>query len=265
MGVTGVAIITGAARGIGAETAIQLAARGWQLVLVDRAADDDDLAYHLASEGDLDATVAACGGSGVAVPVVADVRDQSAMDAAVATAVGRFGGLDAAVSVAGAVTGGREAWRTSDREWESMMSINLDGPWRLARAAIPALLERPQPRQGRYIAVTSTGGTIGLYLMAAYAAAKHGLVGLVRSLAAELAPHGITANCVAPGSTRGPLLDASAAVYDLSSPEEFASHHLLPRLLEPAEPAALIAWLCGPESSGLTGAVVPVDAGMTAR
>ena len=262
---TGVAIITGAARGIGAETAIHLAARGWQLVLVDRAADDDDLAYHLASEGDLDATVAACGGSGVAVPVVADVRDQSAMDAAVATAVGRFGGLDAAVSVAGAVTGGREAWRTSDREWESMMSINLDGPWRLARAAIPALLERPQPRQGRYIAVTSTGGTIGLYLMAAYAAAKHGLVGLVRSLAAELAPHGITANCVAPGSTRGPLLDASAAVYDLSSPEEFASHHLLPRLLEPAEPAALIAWLCGPESSGLTGAVVPVDAGMTAR
>jgi NAD(P)-dependent dehydrogenase (short-subunit alcohol dehydrogenase family) len=83
-------------------------------------------------------------------------------------------------------------------------------------------------------------------------------------LAADLAGSGITANVVCPGSTRGPMLDASAAVYDLPSTDEFATHHLLQRLLEPAEPAALIAWLCGPASSGLTGAVLPVDGGMTA-
>jgi NAD(P)-dependent dehydrogenase (short-subunit alcohol dehydrogenase family) len=102
-------------------------------------------------------------------------------------------------------------------------------------------------------------------MLAAYSAAKHGVIGLVRSLAAELGPHEITANAVAPGSTTTAMLDAGASFYGLSEPAEFAAQHLLPRLLVPDEPAALIAWLCGPESSGITGAVLPVDAGMTAR
>jgi NAD(P)-dependent dehydrogenase (short-subunit alcohol dehydrogenase family) len=130
---------------------------------------------------------------------------------------------------------------------------------------MPVMLERPAPRQGRFVAVASSGGTVGIYRLAAYSAAKHGVIGLVRSLAAELGVHGITANAVAPGSTRTAMLDASAAVYGLDDPQEFAQQHLLPRLLLPEEPAALIAWLCGPESSGITGAVLPVDAGMTAR
>lgn len=260
---TQVAVVTGAARGIGAEVARRLAAGGWSLVLVDRAADDPALDYPLATAGELAAVAAECGPR--ARTTVADVRDQDALDQAVALAVSEFGGLDAAVAVAGAVAGGVEAWRTDEETWTEMMSVNLDGVWRLARSAVPALLERPEPRQGRFVAVSSTGGSIGLYLMAAYAAAKHGVVGLVRSLAAELAPHGITANAVAPGSTAGAMLDASARIYGLGSAEEFVAHHMLPRLLTPAEPATLIAWLCGPESSGMTGAVIPVDAGMTAR
>ena len=114
------------------------------------------------------------------------------------------------------------------------------------------------------MAVSSSGGTLGLPLLAAYAAAKHGVEGLVRSLAAELGPEGITANVVAPGSTAGAMLDASAAVYDLADPGEFATHHLLPRLLDPGEVAALVHWLCGADASAVTGAVLPVDAGMTA-
>ena len=258
-----VAIVTGAGRGIGADVARRLAAQGWSLVLVDRAEDDPALDYPLTSAGDFYALVGQCGPG--ARGVVADVRDQGALDRAVALAVSEFGGLDAAVAVAGAVAGGVEAWRTDDDTWDEMMSVNLEGVWRLARAAVPALLERPEPRQGRFVAVSSTGGSIGLYLMAAYAAAKHGVIGLVRSLAAELAPHGITANAVAPGSTAGAMLDASAKVYGLDSAEEFVTHHMRPRLLTPAEPAALIAWLCGEDSSGMTGAVLPVDAGMTAR
>lgn len=262
---SGVAIVTGAARGIGSATAAQLAASGWKLVLVDRCADDAALEYPLSRPEDLDAVVAACGGSDTAAGVVADVRDQRALDAAVQTAVDRFGGLDAAVAVAGAVAGGQDAWNTEDEVWSAMVSINLEGTWRLARAAVPALLERPEPRRGRFVAVTSAGGTVGLYRLSAYTAAKHGVVGFVRSLAADLAPHGITANAVAPGSTVGAMLDASAAVYGLRDPQEFASYHMLPRLLSPSEPAAVITWLCGPESSGVTGAVLPVDAGMTAR
>jgi SDR family mycofactocin-dependent oxidoreductase len=197
--------------------------------------------------------------------VVADVRDQGALDGAVSLAVERFGGLDAALAIAGCVGGGMEAWRTPDELWSTILAVNLEGAWRLSKAAVPALLERPAPRQGRFVAVASTGGMLGLYMLAAYGAAKHGVVGLVRGLAADLAPHGITANAVSPGSTRTAMLDASAAVYGLESPEAFAQHHMLDRLLVPDEPAALIAWLCSKDSSGITGAVLPVDAGMTAR
>ncbi len=260
-----VAVITGAARGIGAATARLLAASGWSLVLVDRCRDDPALGYPLASRDDLDSVVEACGGARRVEAVVADVRDQAALDAAVATGVDRFGGVDAALAIAGGIAGGVEAWRTGDELWHTMMAINLEGAWRLSRAAVPALLDRPAPRQGRFVAVTSAGGTVGLYMLAAYSAAKHGVVGLVRSLAAELAPHGVTANAVAPGSTVGAMLDATATLYGLSGTGEFTQHHMLPRLLEPREPASLIAWLCGPDSSGITGAVLPVDAGMTAR
>lgn len=260
-----VAIVTGAARGIGAAVSARLASSGWRLVLFDRCADDPALRYPLSSRGDLDRSVEVCGGPERCEAVVGDVRSQSDLTSAVDKALRRYGRLDAAVSVAGAIAGGSESWATSDATWETMIAVNLEGPWRLAKAAVPALLESPQPRNGRYVAVASSAGVIGLPLLGAYSAAKHGVVGLIRSLAAELAPHAITANAVAPGSTSGFMLDASAAIYGLASPSEFVQHHLLPRLLDPDEPAALIAWLCGRESAAVTGAVLPVDAGMTAR
>lgn len=259
-----VAIVTGAARGIGAATARHLAADGWQLVLVDRCSDDPALSYPLATEAELTAVVHDCGGPERAIAVHADVRDQGALDAAVRLAVDHLGGLDAAVAAAGCIIGGDPTWTVSDDVWETMIGVNLEGVWRLARAAVPALLERPEPRRGRFVAVSSSGGTDGLPLLSAYVAAKHGVHGLVRSMAAELGPLGITVNSVAPGSTRTSMLEASAAVYGLATIDEFTQHHLLGRLLVPDEVAALIAWVCGPGSSGVTGAVLPVDAGMTA-
>lgn len=259
-----VAVVTGAARGIGAALARDLAEDGWRLVLVDRCADDPALGYPLASRADLAKVVAACGGPDVAVEVVADVRDQAALEAAVDLAVERHGGVDAAVAVAGAIAGGRAAWATSDAVWTAMVGINLEGAWRLARAAIPAMIARPEPRRGRFVAVASAGSSLGLPLLAAYSAAKHGVAGLVRSLAAELAPYGITANAVAPGSTSTDMLEASASIYGLADTEELATHHLLPRLLDADEVAALLRWLCSDASSGVTGAILPVDAGMTA-
>ncbi len=251
-----VAVVTGAGRGIGAATARALHADGWSLVLVDRCEDDPALPYALATKDELDAVARDTD----AIACVADVRDQAQLDAAVARAVEAYGGLDAAVAVAGGIAGG-EAWSMPEATWDVMLGVNLEGVWRLARAAVPAMLERGT---GRFVAVASAGGTLGLPLLSAYSAAKHGVIGLVRSLAAELGPHGITANAIAPGSTRTAMLDASAAVYGLTDVDEFASHHLLQRLVTPEEVAAAIAWACSPAASGVTGAVIPVDAGMTA-
>jgi len=257
-----VAVVTGAARGIGAATSVALAAEGWRIVLVDSCADDPAVGYPMATRAELDATVASCG---QAIGVISDVRDQVGLDMAVAEAVDRYGGLDAAVACAGVVAGGENAWDLDEAGWETVIAVNLTGVWRLARAAVPELLRRPVPRRGRFVAVTSAAGSVGLPKLSGYAAAKHGVVGLVRSLAAELGPEGITSNAVAPGSTRTEALNASADLYGLSDPEEFRLHHLDQRLLEPAEIAAAIVFLCGEAAGGITGAVLPVDAGMTAR
>ena len=256
-----VALVTGAARGIGAATCDALIGRGWSVVAFDACADDPALGYALATPGDLD-RLASTHGERVAT-VVGDVRNQADLDAAVAVAEERFGPLDAAVAVAGVVAGGEPVWGATDREWEVLFDVNLTGVRRLAVAAVPALLRRPEPRQGRFVVVASAAATLGLRRLGGYVSSKHAAVGLVRALAADLAGTGITANAVCPGSTRTDVLDESARIYGLGSAEEFAGHQLLERILEPSEPAALVAWLCEPESSGTTGAALAVDGGMT--
>jgi SDR family mycofactocin-dependent oxidoreductase len=243
-----------------------LAADGWRLVLVDRCEDDPHLGYPLATQEELDGVVAACGGAeGAAIGIVGDVREQRTLDDAVRAAADRHGGLDAAVAAAGCIAGGEPTWETDDALWTTMIGVNLEGVWRLARAAVPALLARAAPRQGRFVAVSSMAASVGIPMLGPYVAAKHGVNGLIRTLAIELGPHGITANAVAPGSTDTAMLGASATVYGLSDVSGLIHQHVLGRPLEPDEVAALVTWLCGVSSSGVTGAVLPVDAGATAQ
>ncbi|MGB8652680.1 MAG: mycofactocin-coupled SDR family oxidoreductase [Mycobacteriales bacterium] len=257
---TRVALVTGAARGIGAATVRALAADGWSVLATDRCSDDPRLPYSLGTRAELDAVVAEAGPQ--VTGLVADTTDPSQLAAAVAEAERRYGGLDAALAVAGVVAGGVPLWEQGADQVAAVLEVDLLGVVALARAAVPALLRRPAPRSGRFVAVSSAAATRGLPMLAAYCAAKAGVNGLVRGLAAELRGTGVTASCVSPGSTRTPVLEESARLYGLADAEHFARQQPLERLLEPEEVAAALVWLAGPHSSGVTGADVAVDGGL---
>ena len=261
-----VAVITGAARGMGRATAERLTAAGWHVALLDLGASSaepgsTDLPepYCPATRAELDDAVAACGGRAEAH--VVDVRDQAALTAAVDTVVARHGRLDAVVAAAGAVAGGPPIWEATDDVWHAMIDVNLTGMFHLVRATVPHLLARPGRRSGRFVGVASTAAHHGLPGLAAYSASKHGVAGLVRALAAELGPSGVTANAVAPGSTMTHMLHASAAIYGLPEPGSFTRQTRIQRAIDPDEIAATVAWLCTEAPGALTGAVLDVDGG----
>jgi SDR family mycofactocin-dependent oxidoreductase len=261
-----VALVTGAARGIGAATVLALAQDNWTVLAVDLAADDPNLPYHMGSKQELDRVVEdanrGAGDSDRVHGYVADVRDPAALEHIVIEAESRFGGLDAAIAVAGVIAGGAPLWEVPLVRQQAVLDVDLGGVLSLARAAIPALLRRPEPRAGRFVAVASAAATRGLPMLAAYCAAKAGVAGLIRALAVELAGTGVTANAVSPGSTATPMLDESARLYDLPGAHAFSAQQPIQRLLEPNEVAAVLAFLAGPASSGMTGAIVPVDGGL---
>ncbi len=252
------ALVTGAARGIGAATVLRLAEQGYAVLAVDVAADDPALPYALGSEAEL-AAVAAKSGAEV---FVADVRDPAALAAAVAVVERRWGGLDVAIAAAGVIAGGVPQWEVPPEQEEAVLDVDLRGVLNLARVAIPALLRRPAPRSGRFLAVASAAATRGLPMLAAYCAAKAGVAGLVRALGAELGGTGVTANAVSPGSTDTPILAESARLYGLPEAGDFAAQQPVARLLEPAEIARVLVFLADPDSGATTGAVVPVDGGL---
>jgi SDR family mycofactocin-dependent oxidoreductase len=262
-----VAVVTGAARGIGAATVLALADAGWSVLAVDRASDDPALPYPLGTKAELAGVVGAANDRACAPgrvrAQVADVRDREAVAEAVAVAEDWWGGVDAAVAAAGVIAGGVPLWDMPVDQERAALDVNLGGVLCLARAAIPAMLRRPEPRRGRFLAVASAAATRGLPMLAAYCAAKAGVTGLIRALAVELAGTGITANAVSPGSTDTPILAESARLYGLADAREFADQQPIGRLLDPTEVAAVLAFLAGPGGAAITGADVPVDGGLT--
>ncbi len=255
-----VAVVTGAARGIGAEVARRLAREHWPLVLVDACAPQPPAEYPMPTPADLLAVARDCAeaGSPEALPVVADVGDRAVREALHDALRRRVPAV--AVAAAGVIQG-HPAWAVPDDAFDLMLRVNLFGVRHLADVCVPAMIDSGH---GRFVAVASAAALRAMPRLAAYSAAKAAVVGYVRALAADLAGTGVTANAVCPGSTSGAMLAASAAIYDLPDQESFAAQALLRRLLSPGEVAAAVAWLCGPEAGAITGAVVPVDAGLTA-
>ncbi len=263
-----VAVVTGAARGIGAATAARLAARGFTVALIDLPLESPGRhgeipgPYRPAHGQDLDEAAAACNGRGHAH--AADVRDPEALARVIDTVVAHHGSIDVVVAAAGAVAGGAPLWETDDDTWRTMIDINLTGVFNIARAALPSMLDAPLPRNGRFVAVASAAAHYGLPQLAAYSAAKHGVAGLIKALSAELADSGVTANAVCPGSTATGMLDASAAIYGMADRSEFADQARIGRLIDPDEISATIEWLCVDAPAALTGSLIDVDGGFRA-
>jgi SDR family mycofactocin-dependent oxidoreductase len=193
---------------------------------------------------------------------IADATDAEAMAAVVAGAE-EWGELEAIVANAGVIAGGAPAWELSQAEEDAVVEVCLRGVMVAARVGVPALLRRPEPRAGRFVALASAASFRGLPGLAAYCAAKAGVAGFVRALAADLRATGVSAAAVAPGSTDTPILAESARLYDLPGAPDFASQQPIERLIEPAEIAATIAFLCGPGGAAITGTTVSVDGGLS--
>lgn len=268
-----VAMITGAARGVGRACATSFAREGADLVLLDVARDIPGVPYPLGTTSQLEYTAKLCCELGVAVQTHrVDVRELDAVEAAAATARARFGRIDALVNCAGiAAPAGKTTHEIDEAEWQLMIDVDLTGAWRTIRAVAGLMAEQ---RSGSIVNVVSTAGVVGYRRFAAYVAAKHGLIGLTKAAALDYAPAAVRVNALCPGSIRdapeleGRMLAEIARSLDVpvdDHEEAFVLGQPMNALVEPDAVADAAVWLASDESRQMTGSVLTVDAGFTAR
>jgi (+)-trans-carveol dehydrogenase len=274
-----VALITGAGRGQGRSHAVRLAEEGADVIAVDLPEEaSKDISrfspYPMATEADLEETarqVAAAGGQ--VVTCHADVRNQDALDAAVAAGAGEFGHIDIVSANAGIGGFYRSAWEFGRDEWQAVIDVDLTGIWQTAKAVAPVMIGRGG---GSIVITSSTMGLKGLPNMIPYIAAKHGAIGVMRALAHELAPFSIRVNAVAPTSV-GTDMIFNDAIYrlfrpDLAEPgkedtvEAFRALNLMPvPWNEARDVSEAVLWLASDQARHVTGIVLPIDAGQLAK
>jgi (+)-trans-carveol dehydrogenase len=266
-----VAFITGAARGQGRSHAIRLAQEGADIIAVDICEDVPGVPYAGATEADLDQTVKEVESlDRRIVAQKADVRDLSALQAAVDEGMAQFGHIDVVCANAGIGTFG-PAMELSEDDWQTMLDINLTGVWKTVKAAAKPMVERGEG--GSIILTSSTAGLAAFPNLAHYVAAKHGVVGLMRTLAVELAPLRIRVNSVHPTTVDTPMVQ-NPAMYELFGmpgatreqvAEGFKPLNALPiPWVDPVDISNAVLFLASDEARYVTGVTLPVDAGGTA-
>ncbi len=268
-----VALITGAARGQGRSHAIAFAERGADVVLCDRCEDRDVVRYPLATQDDLDETVRLVQATGrKAISATFDTSDRQAMNSLVERAESELGRIDIAVANAG-VSVAAPVQSMSEAQWAETIGSNLTGVFNTVGAVAPGMISRGY---GRIITISSMLGRAGNANMAAYAASKWGVIGLSKSAALDLAPHGITVNTIAPGNISTPMIhnDSLYAMMrpDLDKPTAddvapvFQSLHAQPvPWLDAEEITRVVLFFAAEASAHISGTVLPVDAGNAAR
>ena len=264
-----IAFITGAARGQGRSHAVRLAQEGADIIAIDICGPVASVDYPLSSEDDLRQTAREVEALGQRIVTrVADVRDVPAIERALADGVAELGGLDIVVSNAG-IGGMSPLEAMTEQMWQDTIDVNLTGSWHVAKAAIPYLRQRGG---GSIIITSSSTARKPVPNIGHYIAAKHGLTGLMRVLALELAPAGIRVNCVLPGSVDTQMIHnpVTYALFrpDLEAPtreqvaEVYRTLHAQPvPWLDPVDISNGVLYLASDEARYVTGIDLPVDAG----
>ena len=266
-----VAFITGAARGQGRSHALRLAQEGADIVAVDICQDVETVGYAGATEADLAETVKQVEELDRRIVArQADVRDMAAMQAAVDEGLSQFGHIDIVCANAGIATfaPGHEM---TDEVWQTTIDVNLTGVWRTIKACLPSMLERGQG--GSIVLTSSTAGVAGIANIAHYAAAKHGVVGLMRVFAVELAPHMIRVNTVHPTSVRTPMVENPTTFELFTGTPNATEEQAMPALkglnalpipwVEAVDISNAVLFLASDEARYITGTTMLVDAGGT--
>ncbi|OBF31397.1 3-ketoacyl-ACP reductase [Mycolicibacterium peregrinum] len=268
------AVITGAARGIGRAQAVRFAEEGADIIAIDVCGPIESVQVPPSTPQDLAETarlVEQAGGR--IVTEIVDVRNPDELRDIVDRCAAEFDGIDIVCATAG-ITSRGAAIQLSEATWRTMLDINLTGVWNTCTATAPHLIERGA---GSMVLTSSIAGLRGLVGVAHYTAAKHGVVGLMRSLAHDLAPHGVRVNCVHPTNVDTPLIQndvvRSGFRPDLDRPptrEEFAAAATQMNLLavpwvQPVDIANASLFLASDEARYVTAISLPVDAGSTQR
>jgi SDR family mycofactocin-dependent oxidoreductase len=264
-----VALITGGARGQGRSHALTFAREGAEIIVCDVAAQLPTAPYPLASNDDLTSTARMVEDLGRrCLAVQADVRHSEQMRGVVERGISELGHVDILVANA-AIESFGQSWELTDEQWDEMIAVNLTGVWKSCRAVVPHMIER---RTGVILITSSIGGLKGLANQAHYCAAKHGVVGLMRTLAIELAPHGIRVNTVHPSSVDTPIIK-NQAMYTLFSGgnPDATLEEVTPAFkelnlmdipwMEPQDISNVMLWLASDDARYVTGVTLPVDAG----
>lgn len=246
------ALVTGGGRGIGAAIARALLVQGARVTLLGRNADVlARTMQELQSLGEVNC-------------VSADVAQSASVTAAFAQAATRFGRIDILINNAGQAASAPFV-KTDEALWEQMLTVNLTGTFHCTQAALPGMLEAGW---GRIVNVVSTAGLIGYGYVSAYCAAKHGVIGMTRSLALEMASKGITVNAVCPGYTETDIVKEAienivrkTGRSEQQARTELAAGNPQKRLVQPDEVANAVAWLCLPQSAAMNGQALAVAGG----
>lgn len=272
-----VALVTGAARGQGRAHALRLAAEGADVVMVDIAqpAAISSMFYDLASSEELEEAATAVAERGVRVMArQADVRSSAALDRVVDEVMTEFERLDVVVANAGIATTMRKTWELSEADWNDVLDVNLTGVWRTVRSTVPAMIKAGNG--GSIVLTSSLAGLKGYSNIGGYVASKHGVNGLMRTLANELGEHRIRVNSVCPGLINTSMM-MNQPTYDVFRPdlvnplqadatEVFRTMQVLPTdWLEPEDVSEVVAWLAGDGARFITGVAMQVDGGQIGR